>query len=437
MIAMSFTPLDLWLIVAIVVLILISAVLALAETAITRTSRSKAQALVDQGVPGAERLRDVVDNLERDLNSLFLVLLVAQTVQASLTGVVAVRVLGGWGVAVATAINIVIVFVVAEAAPKTWALQHTERAALFSAPIVAFVGRVFRLVARLLIGLTNVILPGKGLKKGPFVTEEEVLAVADEAAEAGGIDQSERELISSIIEFGDTVARETMVPRTEMITMQADFKVSDMVEVAILNGLSRFPVYAESVDDIVGIVYAKDLVRVERDGGGQRPVRELVREAMFVPETKRAAELLREMQTRKNHIAIVIDEYGGTAGLVTLEDLLEELVGEIHDEFDVEEHAVETDSRTGDLIVHDPGQNLDDLNEAQDLHLPTGDWDSLGGLVYAELGRVPEVGDVVEVEEYHLRVEAMEGRRIARVRVIVPTPPGSGSVRATEAVGDA
>jgi CBS domain containing-hemolysin-like protein len=437
MLAVSFTPLDLWLIVAIVVLILISGVLALAETAITRTSRAKAQALVDQGVSGAERLRDVVDNLERDLNSLFLVLLVAQTVQASLTGVVAVRVLGGWGVAVATALNIVVVFVVAEAAPKTWALQHTERAALFAAPIVAFVGRVFRLVARLLIGLTNVILPGKGLKRGPFVTEEEVLAVADEAAEAGGIDQSERELISSIIEFGDTVARETMVPRTEMVTMQADFKVSDMVEVAILNGLSRFPVYVESVDDVVGIVYAKDLVRVERDGGGQRPVRELAREAMFVPETKRAADLLREMQTRKNHIAIVIDEYGGTAGLVTLEDLLEELVGEIHDEFDVEEHAVETDPRTGDLVVHDPGQNLDDLNEAQDLHLPTGDWDSLGGLVYAELGRVPEVGDVVEVEGYHLRVEAMEGRRIARVRVILPTRPGSAPVRATEAVGDA
>jgi CBS domain containing-hemolysin-like protein len=436
MLAASFTGLDVWLLLAIVVLILISAVLALAETAITRTSRAKAQALVDQGVPGAERLRDVVGNLERDLNSLFLVLLVTQTVQASLTGVVAVRVLGGWGVAVATAVNIVVVFVVAEAAPKTWALQHTERAALFAAPIVAFVGRAFRLVARLLIGLTNVILPGKGLKRGPFVTEEEVLALADEAVEAGGIDESERELITSIIEFGDTVARETMVPRTEMITMQADFKVSDMLEVAILNGLSRFPVYVESVDDIVGIVYAKDLMRVERDGGGQRPVRELAREPMFVPETKRAAELLREMQTRKNHMAIVIDEYGGTAGLVTLEDLLEELVGEIHDEFDVEEHAVETDPRTGDLVVHDPGQNLDDLNEAQDLHLPTGDWDSLGGLVYAELGRVPEVGDEVEVGEYQLRVEWMEGRRIARVRIVVPPPSGGDHARA-EAVGDA
>jgi putative hemolysin len=159
---------------------------------------------------------------------------------------------------------------------------------------------------------------------------------------------------------------------------------------------------------------------------------------MFVPETKRAAELLREMQTRKNHIAIVIDEYGGTAGLVTLEDLLEELVGEIHDEFDVEEHAVETDPRTGDLVVHDPGQNLDDLNEAQDLHLPTGDWDSLGGLVYAELGRVPEVGDEVEAAEYLLRVEAMDGRRIARVRIAVPPASRSESLRATaEAVGDA
>jgi CBS domain containing-hemolysin-like protein len=432
MLAVTFTALDFWLVVAIVVLILVSAVLALSETAVTRMSRAKAQAMVDQGIPGAERVREVVVNLERDLNSLFLVVLVAQTVQASLTGVVAVRLFGGWGVAIATVVNVVVVFVIAEAAPKTWALQHPERAAVLAAPIVAFVGRVFRLAARGLIGFTNVILPGKGLKKGPFVTEEEVLALAEEAAEAGGIERSEHELIASIIDFGDTVAREIMVPRTEMVTMQADFRVSDMLEVAILNGMSRFPVYVDSVDDVIGIAYAKDLMRAERDGGGERPVRELVRPAMFVPETKRVAELLREMQTQKNHMTIVIDEYGGTAGLATLEDLLEELVGEIHDEFDVDVPAADRDPVTGDLVVHDPSENLDDLNETYHLRLPTGDWDSLGGLVYAQIGRVPVSGDEVCVEGYKLVVEDMDGRRIARVRIVDldggEDPDGAGDV---------
>ncbi|HKY13755.1 MAG TPA: CNNM domain-containing protein, partial [Microthrixaceae bacterium] len=254
LLAVTVTTLDVWLLVVIIVLVLLAAVFAVAETAITRISRSKAQAMVDKGVRGADRVKEVVDNLERDLNSVFLFVLIAQTVQASLTGVVAVRVFGGWGVVIGTIVNVVVVFVVAEAAPKTWALQHTERAAILTAPLVRWIGRLLRVFAQALIGITNVVLPGKGLKQGPFVTEEELLALAGEAAEGGGIEESERELIASIIDFGDTVAREIMVPRTDMVAMQADYKVTDMVEVAILNGLSRFPVYDESVDDVIGVV---------------------------------------------------------------------------------------------------------------------------------------------------------------------------------------
>jgi putative hemolysin len=194
-----------------------------------------------------------------------------------------------------------------------------------------------------------------------------------------------------------------------------------MVEVAILNGLSRFPVYRENVDDVVGVVYAKDLMRAERDGRGQDPVASLMRKALFVPETKLVAELLREMQARSTHMAIVIDEYGGTAGLVTMEDLLEELVGEIADEFDPIARSVDVHP-DGAIVVHDPAINVDDLNDAHDLHLPEGDWDSLGGLVFSLLGRVPEVGDQVRVDGSELLVEAMDGRRIARVRITPATP---------------
>ena len=413
----EFSVTTVWMIVLIVLLIAVSGWFAMAETGITRISRSKAQALADQGRRGADTLRAVVENLERDLNALFLAVLILQTVQASLTGVVAIQVFGGWGVVVGTFVNVVIVFVVGEAGPKTWALQHPERAALLAAPSVRLVGRLLRFIARALISITNVILPGKGLKQGPFVTEEEIIALAGEAAEGGGIDESERDLIESIIDFGDTVAREIMVPRTDMVAMQAEDLITDMVEVAILNGLSRFPAYGENVDDVVGVVYAKDLMRAERDGRGQDPVSALMREVLFVPETKLVSHLLREMQSRSTHIAVVIDEYGGTAGLVTMEDLLEELVGEIVDEFDPIARSVEVDA-DGSIVVHDPSINVDDLNDAHDLHLPEGDWDSLGGLVFSILGRVPEVGDQVRVDGSELLVEAMDGRRIARVRIV-------------------
>jgi CBS domain containing-hemolysin-like protein len=416
MLATSMSSADLWLLVVVILLILFSAVLALAETSLTRMSRARASALVDQGVKGAERVLSIVENIERDLNAVYLSVNIAQTVQAALTGVLAARLFGSLGVVIGIAVNVVVVFVVAEAAPKTWALQHTERAALLTAPLVQTVGRVLRLLAKALIGVANVILPGKGLRRGPFVTEEELIALASEAAEGGGIEESERRLIESIIRFGDTVAREIMVPRTDMVAMQADYQVTDMVEVAILNGMSRFPVYGEDVDDVIGVVYAKDLVRSERDGGGGQPVRALMRPAFYVPETKRVAELMAEMQLSHTHMAIVVDEYGGTAGLVTLEDLLEELVGDINDEFDTGVAGYEV--LADDLVVlNDPTMNVDDFNEACGFDLPEGDWDSVGGLVFSQLGRVPEVGDEVDVEGAQLVVQKMDGRRVGSVRI--------------------
>ena len=419
MIAVEFETADLWIIAAVVILLALSIVLAVAETSLTQISKHKAQALVDEGRGGADRVVKVIADPARYLNSVLLIVLIFQLVQATLLGVVAERIFGGLGVAVATFVNVVVVFVLAEAAPKTWTLQNPEKAALLTAPLISLIGDFppLRLLAQGLIGMTNVILPGKGLQRGPWVTEEEILALADAAVEGSVLEGEERDLIQSIIDFGDTVAREIMVPRTDMVAMQADYQVTDMVEVAILNGLSRFPVYGDGADDVIGVVYGKDLVRAERDGGGTGPVRALMRPAFFVPETKKIAELLREMQLQKTHMAIVVDEYGGTAGLVTLEDLLEELVGEIHDEFDTDELDFEVLADSGDIVVSDASMNLDDLNEACDLDLPEGDWDSVGGLVFSELGRVPEVGDEVRVDGALLRVEKMDGRRVAVVRI--------------------
>jgi CBS domain containing-hemolysin-like protein len=307
---------------------------------------------------------------------------------------------------------------VAEAAPKTWALEHTDVAAVRVAPLVRGLAALapLRWVLRLLIGLANILVPGRGRREGPSVSEDELLALAGVAAEAGQIDASERTLIESIIAFGDTIAREVMVPRTEMVTVGKDFRVDAAIEVAIAHGFSRLPAYGDGVDDIAGIVYAKDLMRAERDGHTEEPIEQMLRPARLVPETKRVAELLREMQTEQFHIAIVIDEYGGTAGLVTLEDVIEELVGEIQDEFDVEEPLVEP-AAGGGIRVH-ARMAVDEVNALLAGELPEdGDWDSVGGLVYHQIGHVPAEGESVVVEGYRLSAEKVQGRRIGRVRI--------------------
>ena len=402
--------------IAVVVLFLLSIILAVAETALTRVSRAKAQALADTSGRRGEILLSLVEHQEW-LNPVLLVVLSTQLVQSTLLGVFASRMLGGWGVVIATVINVTLFFVVAEVAPKTWAIQNTDRAALAAARPVRILAnlRLLRILSRSLIGLTNVLLPGKGLKRGPYTSEEELLAVADLAVEEAVIEAEERELIESVIELGDTVVREVMVPRPDMVTVTSDFRVADAMEVVILNGYSRIPVCGTGIDDIVGIVHAKDLMRAERDGQEERTVQELARPAHFVPETKGVADLLREMQRERFHMAIVVDEYGGTAGLVTLEDIIEELLGEIVDEFDVEDPMIEP-LPGGDYQVH-ARMPLDEVNDLLRARLPEGDWDTVGGLLLSELGHVPAEGESVDVAGWQLTALRVQGRRIGRVRV--------------------
>jgi CBS domain containing-hemolysin-like protein len=414
--AATFTTTDSLLAVVVVVLFLLSIVLAVAETALTRVSKAKAQALADTAGKRGEVLLSLVEHQEW-LNPTLLVVLATQLVQSTVLGVLASRLFGGWGVVGATAVNVTLFFVVAEVAPKTWAIQHTDRAALaFARPIKALASwGPLRVLSRGLIGLTNVLLPGKGLKRGPYTSEEELLAVADLAVEDAVIEAEERELIESVIELGDTVVREVMVPRTDMVTVTADFRVADAMEVVLLNGFSRIPACGEGIDDVVGIVHAKDLMRAERDGHEERTVADLARPAHFVPETKGVASLLREMQVERFHMAIAVDEYGGTAGLVTLEDIIEELLGEIVDEFDVEDPMIEP-LPGGDVQVN-ARMALDEVNDLIHAQLPEGDWDTIGGLLLSELGHVPAEGECVEVDGWQLTAQRVQGRRIGRVRL--------------------
>ncbi|MBK9181099.1 MAG: HlyC/CorC family transporter [Acidimicrobiales bacterium] len=416
--AVTVTGADVAMIAAIVVLLVLLMFLALAETGLTRMNRVRAMALEEEGLKGSNRLVSLVNHPEQFINSVLLLVLVLQTVQTALTTLVANRLFGSWGVAVGLFLNVVLFFVLAEAAPKTWAVQHPDRAALGTARPVYALSRFapLRVMSRGLIGLTNVILPGKGLKKGPFLSEEELLAMTDVAAEEEVIEREERALIHSIIEFGDTVVREVMVPRPDMVTVEARATLDEAITTLLQRGYSRVPVVGEGIDDVVGVVHVRDLIRAVREGQGGEEVRGTCRPARFVPESKRVAELMREMQREKYHQAVVVDEYGGTAGIVTLEDLIEELVGEIVDEFDVEERPQVERLPGGDVLV-DARMPVDEANELLGADLPDDEWDTLGGLVYGLLGRVPAEGESVVFDGLRFQTEKVVGRRISRVRV--------------------
>ena len=418
MTAAAFTPEDGVLTVVVVVLLGASALLALSETALVRMSRAKAKSLADDGRRGAKVLTRLTEDPQGFLNPVLLLVLICQLVVATLVGILAVRWFGGWGVAAATVFEIVVIFVFAEAVPKNWAVQHPDRAALFSAPLVSAVVGFWpvRMISGGLIGLANLFIGHKGGYVGSGVTESELLAMADVAVEGDVIETAERALIHSIIEFGDTVVREVMVPRTDMVTIGADESVEAALDVALEAGRSRMPAVDQRIDDVAGIAYTKDLIQSVRAGGGAEPVGAHLRAAHFVPETKRVSDLMREMQSDKFHLAMVVNEYGGTAGLVTLEDLIEELVGEIVDEFDVEETPVE-ELASGGVRVS-ARLPVDEVNDLLDAHLPTGAWDTVGGLVFDLLGHVPVAGESITSEGMRLVVDRVNGRRIERVSIV-------------------
>jgi magnesium and cobalt exporter, CNNM family len=411
-------------VVVIVLLWAFSAVLALSETAFVRASRIRLLNLTEEGDRRAERVLRLLEHPEQTLNAVLLVLLACQMVSATLLGTVLEPSFGAAGVALGIVIEIVVVFTFAEVAPKTFAVQHTERAVMMVSGLLSFLTRFppLRALTRGFIGLANVVLPGKGLRTGPFVTEQEILTMADVAAQEAAIETEERELIHSIFDFGDTVVREVMVPRPDMVGVDADATVDEAIRMAIRAGKSRLPAYQETTDDIVGLVFLKDLVTRSGSGEGNESVRHVLRPANFVPESKRIAELLRAMQTEKFHMAIVIDEHGGTAGLVTMEDLLEEIVGEITDEYDIDEPSVE---RLAGGALRMPGRTpIDEINELLGEELPSGEWDTVGGLVFDALGHVPTEGECARVNGFVFCAERVQGRRIVSVRV-TPVPERS------------
>ena len=426
---------NLVMLLVIIVLLFALIFLAIAEMGLSKMTKPRAAAITEDKPRIEPSLTALVDNPEGWINPLLLMVNVCQTVQATLTGIVAGNLFGGVGVAVGVTLNVIVFFVLAEAVPKTYAVLNPDRAAMIAARSVRALTAFppLRMISAGLIGLTNVLVKGRGLESGPFVSEQEFLGIVEAAAQDEVIEHEERELIESIIEFGDTVAREVMIPRPDMVMVANTATITDALNLGIAHGFSRLPVSGSDEDDIVGLAFTKDLMRAEREGRGDLPVLDLARDVTFIPENKPVARLMREMQDSKFHIAIVADEYGDIAGLVTLEDCLEELVGEIVDEYDAEEHDIERFD-DGTLLV-DGGLNIGDVADELGIDIPNEDFDSVGGFVFSALERVPEPGDAIDFEGFAFVVESVEGRRVRRVR-ITPAPQDGGDDSAAEASSD-
>jgi len=407
--------------------------LATAESALNGMSRSRAEALEEDDVPGADLLVADLADRRRALAPILALSLSAQLALGAILAIIVERRFGAAWIPLGLLVLVSVMFVITESVPKTWAMRNIDRVA----PAAARVSRGIRAVPPLRWILPALAWPGTALLRntsrsaGEVASEEEIVAITDAAVAAQVLDEDEGEIIQSVVDFGDTIVREIMVPRPDVLAASSETTVEEAIELLVDRGHSRMPIYNEDIDDVRGVVHIKDLfARVQR-GRGSHFVSIAQRQPVFVPETKRAADLLRELKGVPTSLVIAIDEYGGMAGIVTMEDLIEEFIGEIVDEFDAVEEPLLEPLRVGEWLVH--GRiPIDEFNELIDADLPDDDWDTLGGLIFDELGRVPEVGETVTTSGFSLTVEAIEGRRITRVRVVRAQVSGPDHERTTD-----
>jgi CBS domain containing-hemolysin-like protein len=413
------------------VLVAAAAFLSMSEAALWRISRSRTDELAQQGRRGAKALQRVVGDEAAPLNVLLLLRTLAEMVATTLVAVVAQRGLNSaWqAILLAGGVMTIVDYVVVGVGARTLGRQHPERVGLATASVAYLLTKLLGPLPQLLIALGNVITPGRGFKEGPFTSEAELRELVDLAEKGKVIESGERQMIHSVFELGDTLAREVMVPRTDMVWIERGKTVRQALSLALRSGFSRIPVVGDNEDDVLGVAYLKDLARrVYEDEDRAEKVEEVMRPAYFIPESKPVDELLREMQATQVHVAVVIDEYGGTAGLATIEDILEEIVGEITDEYDRESPRIEP-LDDGRVRVH-VRVPIDDVEELFEVKFDLEDVETVGGLLGWALGRVPIPGAKVTVQGLTFVAESAKGRRnrVGSVLVSREADNVSGSV---------
>ncbi|WP_188544313.1 hemolysin family protein [Rhodococcoides trifolii] len=391
------------------------------DAALNTVSAARVEEMVKDGRPGAVELLRILSDRPRYVNLMVLLRILCEIgATVLLAGALVAWIDTALALSITALVMVIVDYVVIGVGPRTLGRQHAYSIALASAYPLRAIGILLVPVSRLLILVGNAITPGKGFRNGPFASEIELRELVDMAQERGVVADDERRMIQSVFELGDTSAREVMVPRTEMVWIERDKSAGQATSLAVLSGHSRIPVIGENVDDILGVVYLKDLVQrtyTSADGGHSVRVDEVMRPAVFVPDSKPLDSLLAEMQRDRKHMAVLVDEYGGVAGLVTIEDVLEEIVGEIADEYDTDEVAP-IEELGDDRFRVSSRLPLEDLGELYDVEIDNEEVDTVGGLLSYEIGRVPLPGARVET---HGLILVGEGGADARGRVRVST----------------
>jgi putative hemolysin len=408
-------------VVLLVIGLIVAAFAAAAETSLTSVSRLRMRSLAEEGSRRATRVVTLHNDPNGYLSTILTMNTGAVTMATAASTLLAVD--SGLHVsdALITGLLTAFLLVFCEIAPKSLALRFNERFALTLAAPVAVLTVAFRPIVALLTAVATLLVrtAARGAVPRPFVTEEELRLLMVVGEQQGVVEQEERQMMMGVLEMTDKPVREVMVPRVDVIGAEADRTVAEVVGLIVQHGHSRIPVYEETIDNIVGVVYAKDLLR--RHDTQSTPVKPLAREAYFTPEAKKVGELLHEMQVRKVHIAIVVDEYGGTAGIVTMEDLFEEIVGPIRDEYDIAEQE-EVQFLSDCEVLMSARVSIDDAREILHLDVEDTDADSIGGLVYERLGEIPKPGATVTVGDVRITVEQVRRQSIRTLRVTSEHP---------------
>ncbi len=416
-------------IILFIVCLLLSGFFSSSEVALISITRAKVRALLNQSRKGAKAL----DTLKRSTDALLITILIGNNVvnvaAASLATAIAIAIYGDVGIGIATGVTVILMLIFGEIGPKMYASRHTEELALRVARPILYLSRVLYPVLWVLDRIKGQFAFRPGVTE-PVVTEEEIKEWIDVGEEEGTIEEEERDMLYSVLRFGDTTVREVMTPRVDVVMIENTATLENALSIFNETGFSRIPVYHEHIDNVIGLLNVKDVFAAVFRQQTSATIRNLMYEPYFVPESKKIDELLKELQLKKQHMAVVLDEYGSFAGIVTVEDMLEELVGEIMDEFDEEEPEVQQ-IEEGVYLV-DARAWVEHLNEDLNLALPLTDtYESIGGLVIDRLGHIPRRGEVVKVEESNITLVVMQmrGRRIVKVKLILAPQTGPGEAR--------
>ena len=403
-----------------IICVILSAFFSSSEVALISITRAKVRTLVNEGRPGSEALAALKESPEHLLITILIGNTVVTTAAASIATAVAIQIFGDIGVGIATGFVIIMLLVFGEIGPKIYAARASDSFALTIAPVILFFSRIFTPV----IWLVERISPKFGIGKEvaePAVTEEEIKEWIDVGKEDGTIEQGEQDMLYSVLEFADTTAREIMTPRVDVILMEDTVTFEEAIRIFNESGFSRIPVYHDQIDNITGILNVKDVFSAMVSHRKDSTIKEVMYDPMFVPETKKIDDLLKELQVKRVQIAIVLDEYSSFVGIVTVEDILEEIVGDIMDEYDKEEPEVQNISEG--VFVIDAQMWVEDVNERLEINLPVDEsYETIGGLIIDRLGHIPlHPGEKVEVNEgkITLVVLQMHGRRIVKVKIVI------------------